>query len=231
MDSEFVPVPRAAEFDDVDVFLVEPASPVDMIFRGSFVNRLPLSSIVLQPLRQIGKDASKFANLWLRSLLTAQDDEKRLEIAEALIELMPDDLENSEFIRTILMESYARRIDVPDAFGKLQNLLGRPTGVVNYIFRYMPDGRAVSWPAGLQEEIQEAAKSLELPVFDPAPAVRDFGVQAALLPELSHYSDEFNPVIGDELADFALAVFEGARGRTADRPRSDLAGAICAADD
>src|ERR1700722_8301706 len=121
MDSKFVPVLRAADFDDVDVFLVEPASPVDMIFRGTFLNRLPLSSIVLQPLRQIGKEAAKHANLWLRSILTAQDDEKRLEITEELLELMPDDLENADFIRSILTESHARRIDVPDAFGKLQS--------------------------------------------------------------------------------------------------------------
>jgi hypothetical protein len=208
MDSETVPVAQAAQFGDVDVFLVEPASPVDMTFRGCYLNRLPLSSIILQPLRQISKEASKYANLWLRFLLTAQDDQKRLEVAEELIKLMPADFENAEFTRSILTESYSRKIEVPPAFGRVQSLLGRPIGVVNYIFRYLEDGRAVSWPAGLQEEIQSTAKALQLPVFDPAPAVREFGVKAALLPELSHYSDEFNPIIGDKLADFAIAVSE-----------------------
>jgi hypothetical protein len=211
MDSEFIPVPRAADFNDVDVFLIEPASPVDMIYRDCYLNRIPLSNIVLQPLRALGKEAAKYANLWLRCELTAQDDEKRLELADALIDLMPDDLENGDFIRSVLSEAYARKIDVPEAFRKLQNLVGRPLGVVNYIFRYMEDGRAVSWPAGLQEEIQSAARSLGLPVFDPVPVVCEYGVKEALLPpDFSHYTEQFDAVIGDRLTDFAKEILENA---------------------
>jgi hypothetical protein len=209
MDSDYGPVPRAADFGDVDVFLIEFGSTVDMIFRGCCLNRLPLSSIVLQPLRQIGKDASKLANHWLRSEIMGQDAGKRLELAEQLISMMPDNLENADFIRSVLLESSAEKIDVLPALEKLRTLLNRPVGLVNYIFRYLPDGRAVSWPAGMQDEILGAAKSLDIPVFDPAPLVKEFGAEAALLPELSHYSDAFNPLIADKLLAFALAVAEG----------------------
>ena len=134
MDCEYGPVPRAADFADVDVFLIEFGSTVDMMFRGCYLNRLPLSSIVLQPLRDIGKDAAKYANQWLRSELMAQDPGKRLELAEQLIAMMPDDLENAEFIRGVLRESSAEKIDVLPALEKLRTLLKRPVGLCELYF-------------------------------------------------------------------------------------------------
>lgn len=215
MDDEFVPVARSADFADVDLFLVEPASSIDLVYRGCSFNRIPLSNIVLQPLRQISKDASKFANHWLRAGLVGQDDEKRLELAESLIALMPKNLDNADFIKSVLLESRARKNDVLDALTRLQKLVGRPIGIVSFIFRFLADGRAISWPAGHQEEILAAARARDLPVFDPAPVIREYGVDKALKPELSHYVEEFDPVIGDQLAEFAHAVYQRASDSSA----------------
>lgn len=212
MDDQFVPVARSADFEDVDLFLVEPASSIDLVYHDCSFNRIPLSNIVLQPLRQISKDASKYANHWLRAGLVGQDDEKRLELAESLIALMPKYLDNFDFIKSVLLETRARKNEVLAALTRLQNVVGRPIGIVSFIFRFLADGRAVSWPAGHQEEILAAARARDLPVFDPAPVVREYGVEKALKPELSHYVEEFDPLIGDRLADFACMVHQRARG-------------------
>ena len=101
-----------------------------------------------------------------------------------------------------IVASQDANFDRDTARQKMQTLLGCPVGVALYVFRYMPDGRAISWPAGFRETVLLAAQNLDLPIFDPVPLVVEYGVEKALEPPLAHYSKEFLPVAGNALADF-----------------------------
>lgn len=117
-----------------------------------------------------------------------------------------------ELARAVFLETRARKTDVLGGFIKMQELLKRPIGVVSYVFRYMPDGRAISWPSGFREEVLDAAKELNLPLFDPVRLVQRFGVEAALAEDLGHYSDNFMPFAANALIRFAMSVNENAKG-------------------
>jgi len=89
-------------------------------------------------------------------------------------------------------------------------------GVVVYVFQYLEDGRAISWPAGFHEEVLEAATELDLPMFQPAQFVRDYGLKNAMKDDLRHYSDEFSPVIGNELIKFSQEILDRSRAIAAE---------------
>ncbi len=74
--------------------------------------------------------------------------------------------------------------------------------MVTYTYRYMPDGRPVTWPAGFREELLDAAAELELPVFEPWKLVQEHGVARALQ-DIGHYTAGFDVIMGEALVDFA----------------------------
>ena len=201
----FHAVATASDFRDVDVVLAEPSSPVDITFRGCYLNRTAMSQLI-SPIRDAGPMASKQFNRWFRTGLIEVNEAVREEAAEALIPFISDKLLDADLIRAVLLETRSARADVANNLRRLRSVFGRPIGIVNYIFQYMPDGRAISWPAGFHEEIEAVTRQLDLPLFQPASLVNQYGVEATLRPDLRHYKDEFLPVMAQALIDFARTV-------------------------
>ncbi len=211
----FRPVARSADFADVDVALLEPASPIDLTFRGCNLNRTLLAQQVLTPVASISKEARKSGNVWLRTGLMGLDEVVRAKSAKEFANFVPETMENAELAKAVILETRASKANVFDGFRRMRELLNRPMGVVVYIFQYMADGRAISWPAGFHEEVRDAAQRLDLPMFEPSAHINRYGLSAALRDDLRHYSDEFLPVIGDALVDFAFSVRQRSRALAA----------------
>jgi hypothetical protein len=206
MRPNFTAVDSAADFHDVDVALLEPAIPIEITFRGYTLNRTSVFQQVVAPIRVLGRDANKWAAQWLRVGLLSLNEKARAEAAEELLDFIPANMPHPDFVKEVILEARASRQEALSGFEQMRAIIGRPIGVVVYIFQYLADGRAVSWPAGYHEEVAEAARVLDLPMFEPSEMVRKYGVQAALGPDLRHYNDTFRPIIADALLAFACAV-------------------------
>lgn len=206
MKSNFRPVKRAAEFSDVDVALLELSSPIELVFRGCYLNRNRLQQLIMNPIADLSRAARKCGNFWLRNGLVGLNETARQETAEELASYIPPDMENAELARAVILETRSFKSDLGEGLRRARELINRPIGVSVYVFQYVADGRAISWPAGFHDEVKAAADQVGLAVFEPSHVVKAYGVKAALCEDLRHYSDEFLPVIGDALVDFVLSV-------------------------
>jgi len=204
------PLPEGDDFRDLDLVLAEPGSPVDITFRGFATNRGRISDLVLKPIEDTVPEARKLTLKWVRLGLMEMNEEARQETSAKLLELVPDDGQ-AEFRRAVIAETRAAPSDVVQGLKKLQELTNRPIGVVVFVFRYMPDGRPVSWPAGSREGAIAAAKALDLPYFEPTALVQQHGVQNALEKDQRHYTENFLPVIGEAIVEFAQQVHARAK--------------------
>ena len=209
----FVARPSAIGFDEVDAVLVEPSSPVDLEYRGCYLNRNRLTHYVIAPIKGVSREANKAANQWLRSGLIGLNDQLRASAAEALLKHIPEDLPDKDFIADVILQTRSRRADVLGGLRGISSIVQKPMGIVLYVFQYLPDGRTLSWPEGYQEEILAAAKQLELKVFQPADMVRSYGLNEALRDDLRHYKPEFMPVVAEALCEFADSIAAPASDR------------------
>lgn len=199
----FVARPTAAGFNEVDAVLVEPSSPINLVYRGYHLHRNRLTHAVIAPIKATSREAAKAASQWFRTGLIGLDDEVRGKAAEELVKHIPADLPDKDLVADVILETRSNKADVLAGFKGISSIVQRPMGVVVYVFQYLPDGRALSWPEGFLEEIVAAAQELDLPIFQPAEVVRSYGVKEALGDDLRHYRAEFNPVVAEALADFA----------------------------
>ncbi len=213
--TELRPVPNAIDFHDIDVALLEPASPIDLTFRGVAIHRNAFIGPFLKPIQDLGKEERKVVSAWLRQGLMGLDETIRVEAGAELASYVVGDSPEDKLARALFRELRSAKADVLGGFIKMRELLNRPIGVVSYVFRYMPDGRPISWPAGFREEVLSAAQQLNLPVFDPIPLVQDFGIGAALAEDFGHYSEAFMPVAAEALVRFAESVHRNATAKTA----------------
>lgn len=190
----------------VDVAIVEPASPVEITFRGVHTNRSRLLD-ELRPIQSQNRAAMRIFNKWIRLGLLEMNEGMRTAMAGQLVQLIPADDDKADYRRALILETRAARSDIAGGFRKLRDLLHCPIGAVVYTFRYMPDGRPVGWPPGFREEVIQAATGLGLPIFDAAPLVAAYGVEAAMNASMGHYTDRFAPIIAEELVKFAQSVY------------------------
>ena len=98
----FVARPSAIGFDEVDAVLLEPSSPVDLEYRGCYLNRNRLTHYVIAPIKGVSREANKAANQWLRSGLIGVNDQLRASAAEALLKHIPEDLPDKDFIVDVI---------------------------------------------------------------------------------------------------------------------------------
>ena len=202
------PVAGAEDFRDLDVALIEPASPVELTFRGFAINRIGMKKM-LAPIVAEGREAANLSAIWLRVGLTGLNEDVRATTATKLLGHVHGDTEQADLMRAVISETRAFKSDITDGFRRMQESLGCPIGAVIYVFRYLPDGRPISLPAGFRKEVVAAAQELNLPIFDPAPLVAEHGVEMALADDSSHYSARFLPVVGRALMAFAHEVHRG----------------------
>jgi hypothetical protein len=195
-------------FDGLDVLLLAPSSPVELVFRGISVNRAAVTRLVSDAARAHEDErVAKLLSRWMRVGLLDMKEPVRVEASTDLLKYIHDDSKDCHLSRALLAELRTFPSDILGGFRKARAMFSCPIGVVLYVFRYMPDGRAISWPVGFREEVLKSAAELNLPIFDPAPVVVSHGVDTALLPFRAHYRNEFLPVIGKAILEFAEQVY------------------------
>jgi len=226
-NKDFQPNPAIGDFEDMDVVLLEPNTPTDIMYGDYVLNRTAILNSILLPIRAAHPDleTAKMTNQWLTNGLLGGDEATQKELAEKLLGLMPKTLPFFDILCDVLVRARTRQHDVADGLRGLHSMIDRPTGVLTFTFRFMPDGRPISWPAGFQDEVLSTANALELPVFEPSrlveKLVEQHGVAKVLTADMRHYSDDFMPVVGRAIVDFAVAVVRGGNcggGRQAGAP-------------
>ena len=201
------------DFGTFDLAVLGPSSPVEITFRGLALNRLAIQRHIGACLNDKSGEAEKHLGIWLRQGVVGLNARARAESGERLLEFLRDNTAEAELARSVIREAEVSKSDIAGGFRKMRELLNCPIIVALYIFRYMPDGRAISWPAGYREEVLAAAHQLDLPVFDPSPLVVQHGPSKVLASGFSHYRPDFLPLVGEALVAFAQAMCTGAHAR------------------
>lgn len=208
---EFTPQPGRFEaaLKNLDAVLVEECSDVEIVFRGTVLNRLRLEEATVTALRKGGDRELKLAarNWYWDGLLKVSP--KREEFAAKILARMPHQGEANELLRAIIRETEPRRIgrDVfTNSVKRIGSVLGKPVGVMTHTHYYMPDGRPLSWPPTFHDDIIAACRANGIPVMHFCEVVARHGTGVALKEDLSHWRDDFMPVVGKAMADFAREV-------------------------
>jgi len=203
----------ADDFGALDLAVLGPSSPIEIRFRGLALNRQAVQEHIRASLRDESGEAEKHLGIWLRQGLVGLNARARTSSGERLLDFLRADTKDADLARSVIREVEVSKGDIVGGFRRMRELLNCPMMVCLYIFRYMPDGRAISWPAGYREEVLAAAAELDLPVFDPAPLVVKHGPASVLAAGFSHYRPKFLPVVGEALVEFAQAAWERAAVR------------------
>ncbi|MGI8839357.1 MAG: hypothetical protein ACR2F8_00995 [Caulobacteraceae bacterium] len=205
MDARFEPLPGIGDFAGVDVVLLEPSTPVDIVFGDYLLNRTAIIARIVQPIRDANPEPkyARMTNYWMTKGLYAGDVAVQESLGGELAALVTGDTPLERAARAVLIEARAIQRDVAEGMGTLRAMIDRPMGVLTFIFQYLPDGRPVSWPAGFRDDVLAAATHLNLPVFEPWKLVEQYGVAATLKDDLRHYKDEFLPTVAQAIVDFA----------------------------
>ena len=204
MDPDTAPTPANSFLSKIDVALVEPNTSIEFTLDGVRINRRPISKL-LQPLRQLGLEASRQKTRWFEQGIAGVNADVRRSSADTLVSLIPENFPNRPLIVRVLMGVTSTRPPVREGLRRLAETVGAPIGVALFAWSYMPDGRALSWPSNFLGEVSEAATDLGIPQFDPRPLVRAAEVEAALYGDRRHYTDAFMPTIATPLVDFMFA--------------------------
>jgi hypothetical protein len=204
-----VPIGRERVFADIDVALVELGSQVEVILNGCNVNRAYLAN-AFAPVREASVEGRRALNRWYQQGLMNMNDDARAEAATALIEWLDEsDLAEAGQLTAYVRGARSEPTDVRAKLAELAEKLPVPLGVVTYVFRFMPDGRVISWPPEFYDAVLEAARSLGIPYFEPYKLVLEHGVTEAMKDDLRHYRDEFSPLVGKHIVAFARGLSAG----------------------
>ena len=194
-------------FEAMDVALVCPSSPIELTFRGIAVNGQRVLHLVLNEIQADVASGLKLARQWLRSGLQQLNESVRADAGAKLLRLIDGKSPAADLARAVIEEARSHPADIGAELRRLRDRVGRPMGVILYYFRYMPNGRPLSWPAGFHRDLLASAKALEIPVYDPAPLVVEHGV-VSVLNGKRHYKHAFLPLAGAAIADFAVSIVE-----------------------
>ena len=205
MAPRWAPTPGNNPLDKVDVALAEPTTSVEIEFDGYHLNRGPVRHL-LDDLAKANPLAKKLRFQWYTKGIVAMDDEVKRDVAAQLIPLIPEETPHRELTAEIFRGAVGRRRDIHEGIRLLARSLHVPLGVVAYTWRYMPDGRPLSWPDGFHAEVINAARALELPLYEPRPLINQLGMKFALKDDLAHYTHDFEAVVAKHLIEFGASV-------------------------
>ena len=210
LPSKFDPVTQGGKrFEDADFVLLEPNTNLYHMFSGIPITRTEIDRYVLFPLRTLNEEISNAAIAWFTYGLLDCNENIQKEAAATLIPALEGRVENPRLAREILLGTRSVASDREAYFAaiaELKELISKPLGLVTFTFKYMPSGRGLSWPPDFVENTLEASRQLGIPCFHPAALVRKYGAKVALKEDLQFYRPEFEPVIGDDMMKFCLAL-------------------------
>lgn len=219
MAPEWAPTPNNNPLNNTDVALVEPNTSLEIRFDGYFLNRGPVVR-TLTPLKLISNQAKRLCSLWYNKGIVQGDATIRKDSAIELVGLIPADFPDRDLTSEVLLGAIGEKREMLQGLKQIADRLDFPVGVVLYTWAYLPDGRAVSWPAEFRQELVAATRSLDLPTFDPRVLVEEYGLAAALKDDLRHYTEQFMPVLAKPMIEFAIKVSSSSRQSS---PRGVLA--------
>ena len=128
---------------------------------------------------------------------------------------MPHRGEQDDLLRAIVREATPRRISNEDflaGLARIRDLLGRKLGVITHTQRYMPDGRPISWPPNLHDDLIDTCRAHGIPVMHPCELVEQHTPIVALKEDLIHGQDDFMPVVGEAVRNFARKIVAAVSG-------------------
>jgi hypothetical protein len=203
---DFCPDKFSELCDGVDILFVEACANIEIVFRETILNYNRLDDFVVSPANEAlkngnvdGKEWCLNAQKWFYDGLLKLNPE-RAKFANNLIKYMPSRSEEDEFLRTLVLESYPRRIDISTIFHQidvLTDIFKKPFLLFTYTQKYMPDGRSISWPPSFHSELLAEAKRRSIKIVHPPELVQEYGVEIALKSDMQHYKESFLKIIGE----------------------------------
>lgn len=205
---------------DLDAVIVEESSDFEIVFRGVILNRNRLTESLVAPAVETGQQqtesksfAAAASSWYYEGMLKASA--RREEHAAKLLALMPRRGERNELVCEIVRHAAPRRVDgaaLVDGVRRIRTLLGKPVGVLTHTQNYRADGLPIVWPRTLHDDIMEACRANGIPFMHPCELVERHGVKSALKDDLSHWRDDFMPVVAEAIGNFVDEVI-GQGGR------------------
>ncbi|MGI8839917.1 MAG: hypothetical protein ACR2F8_03890 [Caulobacteraceae bacterium] len=201
------PTPRTRRVvDDSEIALIELSTPIEPIIEGVIVNFNLIRAKVIKPLREAGVESMLVAR-WANALVAARQDLR--ERAGDLLAAWPGDLGDDGLARFAVEQLSVRRLEIDDMVRDLERLcdrLGAPLALQLYTFKYMPDGRAIDWPAGFRAQQIEVARRLGLPTLDLEAQVSSLGIERLIAEDLRHWRPDTLPLQAQLSYDFLAGV-------------------------
>ena len=195
---------------DLDAVIIEECSDVEIVFRGVVLNRNRLADAIVAPAIEAGRQgrenkplAASAYSWYFEGLLKASA--RREEFAGELLALMPHGDERNELLREIICNAEPRRTGsaaLVDGVHRIEAVLGKPAGVLTHTQNYRADGRPIGWPRTLHDEIMETCRANGIPFMHPCELVERHGAKVALKDDLSHWRDDFMPVVAEAIGNF-----------------------------
>ncbi|MGX5832029.1 hypothetical protein [Mesorhizobium sp. 43Arga] len=185
-----------------DLIIVEMSTSIDILYDGFVVNTNRFQEIILPELEHLNVP-SRIVAKW-RSSLVKQNESDRAKYATQLLELVPS-TEEFEWLHDLVGRTTTRQLNVDemtDYIGRIRETVDVPLAMVHHNFRYMPDGRPVSWPTELKDQSIEVAHRLKAHELDFAPFVARHGVKRVLADDCRHWNPAFFPEIANHLYKF-----------------------------
>jgi hypothetical protein len=219
----FEPAPNAAEIlGECDVAIVETSTPYEFVYRGLILNVNRLSEFFSEYCQATGTPQRNF-DAWRTAHLKQQPD-KAKELGDALKQsLVQPEWDGVDLIHLIdnLRCDPLGVDETTKLLGELRERVGKPIGMIIHNFRFMPDGRAISWPTEFKRDSVEVARRLGVPMLDLAPLVVEHGATLVVAEDGRHWNPGAGmALVGSWLAEFADSVRGGAAAPRAAAPAS-----------
>lgn len=200
--------------DHTDITLMDCNTPVELSLDGVFINRSLITTRLFHPLAAARPDLEGTYQMWWSKGVLEDDHEVRKETSLALIPALDGVVPYPDVAAEILAGTRGLRQTEQDLIGALDELrsqLRGPVGMLTSTYRYLPDGRPVSWPAGHLEMTRAAARHLDIPLFDTIKLVQEHGVATAMNERMTIYRPEFHIVAGNAIHGFMEELMQGRR--------------------
>jgi hypothetical protein len=208
----FEPAPNAPEIlEECDVAIIEISTPYEFVYRDLILNVNRLSEFFTEYCQATGTPQRGF-EAWRTALLKQQHDkaaELGAALEESLVEPEWDGIHLADLIGGIRCIELGVD-ETTDLVAQLRDRIGKPVGMVIHNFRFMPDGRAISWPTSFKRDSVEVAQRLGLPTLDLAPRVVEHGATLVVAEDGRHWNPGTGmALVGSWLAEFAESVAGG----------------------
>ena len=202
-DPKYEPKARnGAIIDTADVSFVEFATPIEINFRGVWLNRNLIGDLIVDKARARDTNAGEIALKWFEEGLLKVNEKIREEAAQALLEFLPSGTEEADCDRDLVMNARSSRPnekDYEEGIRAIKDALPMPICILSHTLRFMPDGRPINWPQGFVEQTNTISARLGIPIVNPYLLVEKLGGDVSLKPDLQHFTPEFVSELGMEL--------------------------------